>query len=531
LVSTAVPSSIDVGAVKPEPSEIGEADVLVIGGGMAGAWAATGAARAGASVILVDKGYCGTSGVTAAAGPGHWWVAPEARGEAVAARLAAGAGLADAAFMHRILETTWETLPTLAPFYRFPVDDAGRINYRAVRGPEYMRAMRAQIGALGVRVLDHHPALELLARADGSVGGARGAKRRQAGGTWEIRAGAVVLAAGGAAFLSGLLGSQNNTGDGYLMAAEAGAALSGMEFTATFTVAPAHSTMTRAMAYAFASYYDEEGRDLDAPPFGYEQMLFLARALQRGRVFCSLHRLPDDIKARLHTISPNVPLVFDRLGVDPYRDNFEVTMHTDGTVRGLGGVAVETVAGATGVPGLFVAGDNASREKVAGAISGGGNINAAWALTSGLLAGRAAAAIKRARAGPLVPMGRTGLRPGGAAGSVNLAAARAVVRREMQDYDRALFRNACGLAASRAALDAAWREIADRAESYDVRTRETAALLASARWSVAAAAARRETRGMHLRTDAPSLDLRLAHRFRIEGVETPTIAPDLEAAA
>jgi glycine/D-amino acid oxidase-like deaminating enzyme len=45
-------------------------DVLVVGGGLAGGWAATAAARAGASVILVDKGYFGTSGVTATAGPG-----------------------------------------------------------------------------------------------------------------------------------------------------------------------------------------------------------------------------------------------------------------------------------------------------------------------------------------------------------------------------------------------------------------------------------------------------------------------------
>ncbi|HKR89921.1 MAG TPA: hypothetical protein VJS38_17260 [Phenylobacterium sp.] len=41
-----------------------EADVLVIGGGMA-AWAAVGAARTGAEVVLVDKGYVGASGVTA----------------------------------------------------------------------------------------------------------------------------------------------------------------------------------------------------------------------------------------------------------------------------------------------------------------------------------------------------------------------------------------------------------------------------------------------------------------------------------
>ena len=57
----------------PEPVAI-DTDVLVIGGGLAGAWAALSAAERGARVVLVDKGYCGTSGVTATAGVGHWWM-------------------------------------------------------------------------------------------------------------------------------------------------------------------------------------------------------------------------------------------------------------------------------------------------------------------------------------------------------------------------------------------------------------------------------------------------------------------------
>jgi L-aspartate oxidase len=225
-------------------TDIARTDVLIIGGGMAGAWAAIDATRAGAAVTLVEKGYCGTSGITAAAGPGHWWVSPALREEVVAARLKAGQGLGEAAWMHRILDQTWRTLPTLAPEYRFPQDDAGVTNYRAVRGPEYMRALRGRIDSLGVRVLDHHPALELLAWPDGAIAGARGVRRQRGNAAWEIHAGAVVLAAGGSAFLSGLLGARNNTGDGYLMAVEAGAELSGMEFTAAFTIAPAGSNMT-----------------------------------------------------------------------------------------------------------------------------------------------------------------------------------------------------------------------------------------------------------------------------------------------
>ncbi len=54
-----------------------DADVLVLGGGPAGTWAAISAANRGARVVLADKGFCGTSGATAAAGTGVWYVDPD----------------------------------------------------------------------------------------------------------------------------------------------------------------------------------------------------------------------------------------------------------------------------------------------------------------------------------------------------------------------------------------------------------------------------------------------------------------------
>ena len=509
------------------------ADVLVIGGGMAGAWAASAAARAGARVILVEKGYCGTSGVTAAAGPGHWWVPPEGRDAVVKQRVAAGAGLGEADWMHRILDRTWRTLPILAPFYAFGVDDEGQINHRAVRGPEYMRALRAFALGHGVTILDHSPVLELLARDDGSIGGASGVRRQDGGRPYQVTAGAVVLAAGGTSFLSHLLGSRNNTGDGYLLAAEAGAELSGMEFTSAYTIAPAHSTMTRSMAYSFASYYDGDGRELDLP-FGPAQTAGLARALLQGPVFCSLHRLPDDIKARLHTISPNVPLVFDRWGIDPYHQRFEVTLHNDGTIRGIGGVRVLDVDGSTSVPGLFVAGDNASREKVAGAISGGGNVNSAWALSSGVIAGESAARLARSigrRVARLKPLGQAGLRPRSRVRALDLDTMRAGVRAEMHPFEKNLFRKESSLAASQRALDGLWSEIADHAAGDTLRWREAAALVATARWSVASARHRTESRGMHRRLDHPAQDPTLAVRLLSRGFDHVTVEADDAAAA
>ena len=509
-------------------------DVLVIGGGLAGGWAAIAAARAGASVILAEKGYFGTSGVTAAAGPGHWWVPPdppEARREAVAQRNARALGLGDPRWMERIIDLTWRTLPTLAPYYAFPIDEHGRTQYRGLRGPEYLRALREWATHLGVRILDHHPALELIADRDGVVVGANGV-RRQAGGGWTILAGAVVLATGGCAFKSRLLGCHTNTGEGLLMAVEAGAELSGMELSAYYTVAPARSTMTRSMSYMFARYFDVDDRPLDIQP-GPDVTRALAAAMLAGPVFCRLDRTPEDIQAVMRQVQPNFMLPFDRWNIDPYRERFEVTLRGEGTVRGVGGLRIIDDACGVGVPGLFAAGDVASREPVAGATSGGGAQNSAWALSSGQWAGAAAARFSRRptarRVSGGAPIGGAGIRPRRGGRPVDLVGVEAAVRAEMLPYDKSLFRSGATLARSLSALDQVWSEIADHADPDDgdrLRTREAAGLVATARWCGVAAQARNESRGLHQRTDAPGTDPRLARRLRVRGIDRVLVLPE-----
>lgn len=508
------------------------ADVLIIGGGLAGTWAASAARRAGASVVLADKGYCGTSGVTATAGPGHWWIPPHPpalRETAIRNRRKTGAGLNDPEWMARILSLTWESLPTLDGFYKFSTDEDGVKQYRALRGPEYMRALRKLVDSLGVTVLDHSPALELLQRSDGSVAGARGI-RRQAGGDWQVNAGAVVIATGGTSFLSRLLGSHTNTGDGYLMAAEAGAELSGMEFTTYYTVAPVRSTMTRSMSYAFATYYDEGGAVIPMPP-GPETTRPLARAMLQGPVFCDLARTPEDIRARVPIISPNFMLPFRRWGIDPYNDRFEVTLHGEGTIRGIGGLRIVGDDCSTSVPGLYAAGDAATRELVAGAISGGGNINSAWAVSSGQWAGRGAArfASETPAASGAKPIGQAGLRPAAAQRDVDLGATLSVIQGEMLPYDKNIFRSGHRLKRSAEILDAAWAEFDARAHGVGdalLKTRETAAMLATARWCAASALARDESRGMHQRDDRPETDPRFSRRILVGGLDKVWTRPD-----
>ncbi|CAO3428413.1 FAD-dependent oxidoreductase [Azospirillum endophyticum] len=507
------------------------ADVLVIGGGLSGTWAALAAAQAGARVVLADKGYCGASGVAATSGPGHWWVPPEAqaRAEAIGQRMAIAGGIADPAWMERILDITWTTLPCIGDFYDFSTDETGTVQYRGLRGPEYLRAMRRKIHKHGVRILDQSPALELLAESGGSIVGARGL-RRQRGEAWTVRAGAVILATGGCAFKSRLLGSHTNTGDGHLMAAEAGVDFSGMEFSTYHTVAPAHSTMTRSMSYAFATYYDAAGREIPVPPGDTTRTL--ARAMLEGPVLCSLHRMPEDIRERLRRVQPNMMLPFDRGHGDPFTQRFPVLLRPEGTIRGSGGVRLADDDCGTAADGLFVVGDAATREPVAGAVSGGGAILAAWALSSGVIAGRAAAAraVSRGRRtdSPARPLGQAGLRPVRQAAAVDPRAVTAAVQAEMLPYDKTIFRRGPALARSLSLLDGVWRDLRDHLHGEGsanagetVQARESAALTAVARWCTRAALDRTESRGMHLRVDAPASDPALARRLIVGGLDRP----------
>ena len=513
----------------PAPLQL-RADVLIIGGGLAGTWAAIAAARKGATVVLADKGYCGTSGVTATAGPGHWWVPPEQRAAAIDKRTLSAEGLGDPRWMARILETTWQSLPQLDRLYHFPIDDQGRKQYRALRGPEYMRAMRQLTLEHGVTVLDQSPALELLKNESGELAGARG-WQRQAKREWQVSAPAVVLATGGCGFLSRLLGSHTNTGDGYLMGVEAGAELSGMEFSNYYCIAPAGSTMTRSMVYTFGRYFDAAGHELDIPQ-GPTFNDALARALLQGPVFCRLDRIPADIRARLPYVQPNLMLPFDRQGIDPYRDKFQVTLHGEGTIRGVGGLRIVDASCQTGVRGLFTAGDAASREAVTGAISGGGAVNSSWALSSGQWAGAGAA--RYALENPAI---RTVVRnvPRYAAlheGSTDADYRESIraVQNELHPYDKNLFRHGVQLQRSLDVLENHWDRLRDQRRPTDptalLRWRETTSLLASARWCYHSALARKESRGMHQRSDAPE---RLAHfdaHLRSGGLDTPWVRRD-----
>jgi succinate dehydrogenase/fumarate reductase flavoprotein subunit len=180
---------------------------------------------------------------------------------------------------------------------------------------------------------------------------------------------------------------------------------------------------------------------------------------------------------------------------------------------------------ATSVPGLYAAGDAATRELICGGFTGGGSHNAAWAMSSGTWAGQGAADYARlagsAQRRQLSRAGTVALRERNSRSFVPAQLARAV-QDEVFPYDLNYFREAGRLDASLQRLDALWAEASgsDAATEADVmRAREATAMLATARWMYRSALVRKESRGMHRRDDFPNQDERFRHYVTTGGLD------------
>jgi len=503
-----------------------DADVLVLGGGPACTWAAISAAEHGARVVLADKGFCGTSGATAAAGTGVWYVdpSPERREAAMASREALGGHLQDRRWMTRVLDRTYAQSHQLSEWgYPYPVDEGGRPQRNSLQGPEYMRLMRKRTKQAGVTILDHAPALELLADENGVVAGAAGL-RRQKGDRWVVNAKAVVIATGGCAFLSKTLGSNVLTGDGYLLAAEAGAEFTSMEFSNAYAISPAFGSVTKTLFYSWASFTDETGSVIPgASSKGGRSVI--ARALRKGPVYAQLDQADVETQRQMRVSQPNFFLPFDRTGIDPFTQRFPITLRLEGTVRGTGGLRLVDDSCATTVPGLYAAGDAATRELICGGFTGGGSHNAAWAMSSGYWAGQGAAEFARqlgvTNQRQAFRCGKIALRAGGVRPLHAEQLARNV-QGEVFPYELNYFREAGRLGESLGRLDTFWSEASNAAASDEpdlLRAREAAAMLATARWMYRSALARQESRGMHRRDDYPEQSERYRHYVTTGGLD------------
>jgi succinate dehydrogenase/fumarate reductase flavoprotein subunit len=537
-------------------------DVLVIGAGGAGMYAAIAAARAGAArVLLVDKSLIGRGGATvmaqmtvaAALGaecPDDWRAHLD--DTRAAGRLLCNEDLA--ALLCR------EAPARIGEMAEWRVGWARRADGRIAQvtapghsrprccyvdflntGPAVAATLRRQVGRLGaVRRISNLAVTDIVTEDAAAVGAV--ALDTASGQPVTIAAKAVVIAAGGLTrIFRRNSASANMTGDGYALALAAGAELVDMEFVQFFPIghlAPRLVGMDPIMWDPFryklgGRLLDGSGREFladygsdetdgyttprDVATYAIQQEVAAGRGSPHGGAYLSFTHLPA--AALAEAFGP----VIDRLarnGIDLARMPVEVApiAHYQ-----MGGIAVDTQM-ATCVPGLFAAGEATGGANGANRLSGNAIPEA---LVFGETAGRAAANYCRNR-----PSGwrrRSGAAAvqqlqelaAGRAGTVSAMELLAALRELMWQQVGPL--RAGAALADAAARIARWRALLPEvtiapgpvcnptlADWYELRSSLVAAE------AVARAALRREeSRGAHQREDFPRTDPAWARPQRV----------------
>jgi fumarate reductase (CoM/CoB) subunit A len=365
-----------------------DTDVLVVGGGLAALRCAYEARLAGVRVTVVVKGRLGRSGSSAMTSAGYSAVIDVADTPAIHAQdtLAGGRGLGD---RHLI-----EVLAAEAPARRDDLlalgaqlaraDDGSLVVHpsgdhsvsrtvvaASFRGLDLTLPLADAVRAGGCEVLEQTMALDLLVGA-GRVLGAVCLRRGEEPGLVAVRAGAVVLATGGAGALYAISSNPSDvTGDGYAIALRAGARLRDMEFVqfypwrciepfdrgrmpiqpSTFKLG---ARLYNSRGERFMERFDPDkleaaARDVSARAI-YQQ---ISEGLDvRGGVLLDISPLTDE---QWRYTNPRPAAWFDARGLDPRETDLVIAPEAHFF---MGGVIVDD-HGRAGLEGLYVAGETA----------------------------------------------------------------------------------------------------------------------------------------------------------------------------
>ncbi len=212
-----------------------ETDVLVIGGGFAGCFAAIKAREAGADVVMAVKGRAGRSGLTPWAN--SWFVFKDTRGvtreQYLQQFVLSGEYLNNMDFVDVLMAESYDRYLEVSAWGA----ETGRSHYyqpgtvtRSIEVVGSGDAMRKRAVASGVRLLERVMITSLI-KPENKVVGAVGF-HMESGQPYAILAKATVMAAGPASFKPLGMGymSSSATADGDAMAYRVGAEISGKEF-------------------------------------------------------------------------------------------------------------------------------------------------------------------------------------------------------------------------------------------------------------------------------------------------------------
>lgn len=357
-------------------------DVLVIGGGMAGTFAAVKAREQGLKVTLVDKGYVSKIGSTAFAG-GYYGVFNPEWGHDFDASIAQICQLGEY-INHRdwaeiVLRESYQRYQDLVSWgVGFVKDENGKLHINR-RGAleclnlyrrKYTPIMRRKMEEIGVEIIDRVMMTDLL-KQDGVIVGAVGFHTRS-GVFYTFKSKATVMTMGTGSFKQGPMPTASFTADGEAMAYRAGLEITGKEFSfgersagilADYPAWRGHGMAT----VRFARYMNAEGEEITFRTGRYpdlrETTSFFEVHAGRGPIYWNLDAAtPEDVKSILHhQKATGTNIESERIGLD-FSKGGKIEM-VGGAFTGSGahggttGICPVNTWGASSLPGLFAAGD------------------------------------------------------------------------------------------------------------------------------------------------------------------------------
>ena len=348
-----------------------ETDILVLGGGIAGCFAAIKAKEQGLDVTLVDKSYVGKSGSTYAAGMNFTVYNPELGSDfddTLKAVHAESDYLNNREWTEIVMKDSWTIYQDLVSWgVEFPVEEEkegtffkiyppfvqARIVRRGVAPP-----LRKQALKVGVRIMDKIVVTDLL-KNDGRVVGAIGFPVTGLD-LYVFKAKATIVSTGGWSLKAPGADNHYLTGDGQAMSYRAGAELTGKD---TFSAQPASGVYpswrgARAARSVYRYYTDAEGVRI---AHGYESDIGTDLAFHDGRgpIYHDLDAAnTEDIERMWKRQQKSDAMESERVGFDP-RNRGKHLLSGVNTGTSIGGSIwpINTKC-ATTLPGLYAAGDS-----------------------------------------------------------------------------------------------------------------------------------------------------------------------------
>lgn len=479
------------------------ADLVVVGGGVAGLTAARTAAAQGLRVLVVSKG--GPTDTATQYAQGGIAVVGDPRTDSVDSHTGdtcvAGVGLCDEAAVRSIVSAGREALAALTALGAvFDVGSDGNVSRTREGGHSTRRIVHAGGDATGAEVQRALNAAGMpvlfgaaAARVTTDLRGVTGLMVLSDRGLGVVHAPAVALATGGLGQLySCSTNPEGATGDGIALGLEAGATVADLEFVQfhpTVLYAPGgvgrRPLISEAVRGEGARLVDADGRPVTAgvhPQGDLAPRDVVSRAIARRLRESGTDHVYLDARhlAGFATRFPTVTASCLAAGIDPAEQLIPVAPAAHYSCGGI----VTDVHGRTGVAGLYAVGE------VARTGLHGANRLASNSLLEGLVVGERVGRAAAERA-DLVVEATDLLLP------FRRRAPRARVQ-ELMTAHASVVRDGDGLAGAAAELVASTIAVAGTG-----RALEDTALTVAASALVLAASARRESRGCHTRADYP----------------------------